>query len=91
MRTKYGSGGTARSVTTWLSQTVYAAMAAPVSKPQTMPGHGLPWVARGDQEMRRTPATTSSTPTPATTPGRSPSTVTATANVSSGPVPRASG
>ena len=78
-------------MTAWLSQTVYAAMVTPVSTPQRTPGHGLPWLARGDQEMSSTPATTSSTPTPATTPGRSPSTVTAITNVSSGPVPRATG
>ena len=42
-------------------------------------------------EITSTPATTISTPTPATTPGRSPSTVTANTKVTSGPVPRASG
>ena len=62
LRTKYGSGGTSRSVTAWLSQTVYAAMATPVSQPQTTPGQGLPWVARGDQEISSTPATTSCDP-----------------------------
>ena len=78
-------------MTAWLSQTVYAAMVTPVSTPQRTPGQGLPWPAPGDQEMSRTPATTRSTPMPATTPGRSSSTVAAITNVSSGPVPRATG
>ena len=78
-------------MTAWLSHSVYAAMVTPVAAPHRTPARVFPWVFVGEYEMSSTPTTTSSTPMPATTPGRSPSTATATANVRSGPVPRAIG
>ena len=78
-------------MTAWLSHSVYAAMVTPVAAPQRTPARVGPWVFLGEYEMSSTPTTTSSTPAAPTSPGRSPSTVTATANVSSGPVPRAIG
>ncbi len=79
-------------MTAWLSQSVYAAMVTPVAAPQSTPARAPgPCRVRGEYEMSSTPTTTSSTPTAPMTPGRSPSTATATTNVSSGPVPRAIG
>ena len=90
--TKYGIGGASSTVTEKLSHRVYAAIASPVAAPQATPAR-TPCRPAAERPVATTtiPATTTSAPAAASQPGRSPSTRIATAMLSTGPAPRATG